>query len=193
MVVRAAVEIVVEQGPAKATIRNVAGRLGVAPMSLYRHVRDKTDLLDEVVDRLFGQRWKPVAEEEDWRLWVHQCTDNLRRFLVEQPAALEVYLSHPVVSPTARLRMDAMVAVLRQALGREDRARSAYAALHTYTIGFAALESSRAAWRPASRPTDQLTLELAAYSSPHQFATGLDYLLDGLWRTSSSDENSPSE
>jgi AcrR family transcriptional regulator len=180
--VRAAVSIVVEQGPDKATIRNVASRLGVSPMSLYRHVSDKTDLLDEVVDQLFSSRWRPTVDRSNWRAWIHEAADGLRRFLVEQPVALEVYLAHPVVSATARARMQAMVSVLNEVLGDHDRAREAYAALHTYTIGFAALESSRAAARPKIESADELTRELAAYSSPDQFAAGLDYLLDGLCR-----------
>jgi AcrR family transcriptional regulator len=43
------------------TIRSLAAELGVAPMSLYRHVRNKDDLIDEVVDRLLARAWKPGA------------------------------------------------------------------------------------------------------------------------------------
>lgn len=37
------------------TIRSLATELGVAPMSLYRHVRDKDDLCDEVTDGLLAR------------------------------------------------------------------------------------------------------------------------------------------
>ena len=60
-------------------------------MSLYRHVRDKDDLLDEVVDRLLVRAWKPRADAADWRAWIAEAADKLRHFLVDparRPARL---------------------------------------------------------------------------------------------------------
>ena len=177
-----ATRVVAERGFQRLTIRHLAAELGVAPMSLYRHVRSKDDLLNEVVDRMLAQTWRPAraAGEQGWRGWIVEAAEKLRNFLTAQPAALHVYLSHPVVSPSAVRRMEAVMAVLRGALGDECLAQQAYAAIHTYTIGFAALEASRAAsagltdGEPAS-----LATQLAAYTSAEQFTTGLDYLLRG--------------
>jgi AcrR family transcriptional regulator len=162
------------------TIRSLAARLGVAPMSLYRHIRDKDDLLDEVVDRLLAQSWRPTAAEDDWEAWVIEAAAKLRAFLVGQPAALHVYLSHPVVSPAAIERMNAMMDVLRRTGADEQSARRAYGALHTYTIGFAALEASRAGWDPDHGDTSGLAQQLAAYTTTEQFLNGLRYLLEGI-------------
>ncbi len=148
-IVDAATTAILRDGYEQMTIRSLAADLGVAPMSLYHHVRDKDDLLDEVVDRLLVRGWKPRADESDWKTWVAGAADRLRHFLVAQPAALHVYLSHPVVSPTALARMATMMRVLRAALGDEQAAGRAYAAIHTYTVGFAALEASRARQHPA--------------------------------------------
>ena len=164
------------------TIRSLAAELGVAPMSLYRHVRDKDDILDAVVDRLLVQVWRPRVSAEDWRSWVAEAADRLRDFLVTQPAALHVYLRHPVVSPAALARYEEMLRVLRQSGADERGVRSAYAAIHTHTIGFAALEASRARWAGAelAEPADAITAELAAFATPRQFAEGVRYLLEGI-------------
>lgn len=162
------------------SIRSLAADLGVAPMTLYRHVTDKDDLLDEVVDRLLAKVWKPSVSRSDWREWVIQAADRLRRFLVAQPAALHVYLRHPVVSPAAVARMNAIMDVLRTGMKDEDAARHAYAAIHTYTLGFAALEASRAGWTPSDDDGDGLAQELATYTSPRQFTESIRYLLDGI-------------
>jgi AcrR family transcriptional regulator len=188
-------------GYEQLTIRSLAADLGVSPMALYHHVRDKDDLLDEVVDRLLARAWKPRADPGEWRGWIVEAADKLRRFLVAQPAALHVYLTHPVTSRAALARMDSVMAVLRQALGDEQCAQRAYAAIHTYTVGFAALEASRSGWQPPQesqsqavgsanrRPRDierpvsenpDLVQRLAAYTTPVQFRRGLDYLLDGI-------------
>jgi TetR/AcrR family transcriptional regulator, tetracycline repressor protein len=179
-VVDAAVRVVAAGGYKELTMGGLAADLGVAPMSLYRHVTDKDDLLDEVVDRLLAKAWKPTASRRDWRAWIVQAADKLRRLLVSQPAALHVYLLHPVVSPAAVARMNAMMEMLRDGIGNEESARRAYASIHTYTLGFAALEAARAGWTPESDDVDALAQELAAYTSPRQFADGLRYLLDGL-------------
>ncbi len=150
-IVAAATGIVTAGGHEEMSIRSLAASLGVAPMSLYRHIRDKDDLLGEVTDRLLAGSWRPAAAEEDWQAWITEAASRLRDFLVSQPAALHVYLSHPVVSPAAIDRMNAMMSVLHRAGLSEEAARSAYGALHTYTIGFAALEASRAWLRPRPR------------------------------------------
>jgi len=185
-IVRAAVGIVSAGGYEEMTIRSLAAELGVAPMSLYRHIRDKDDLLDEVVDRLLAPAWRPSAAEDDWQAWLIEAAARLRRFLVSQPAALHVYLSHPVVSPAAVERMTAMLGVLRRAGADEATARRAYGALHTYTIGFAALEASRAGWAPSGGDAGGLAQQLAAYTTTGQFMDGLRYLLDGIGRHATS-------
>ncbi len=202
-IIDAAVRAVRARGYEQMTIRSLAADLGVSPMALYHHVRDKDDLLDEVVDRLLARAWKPRADPTDWRAWIVEAADKLRRLLVTQPAALHVYLTHPVTSPGALARMDSVMAVLRQALGDEQSAQRAYAAIHTYTVGFAALEGSRSGWQPpqdsqpfaagagagrirdAQRPLSEnpdLVQRLAAYTTPDQFRQGLNYLLDGIYR-----------
>ncbi len=179
-VVDAATRVVRAGGYEQMTIRSLAGGLGVSPMSLYRHVRDKDDLLDEVVDTLLSEVWCPRTREDEWRAWIAEAADKLRGFLVSQPAALHVYLGHPVVSASALARMEAMMRVLREAGLSESAARRAYGAIHTYTIGFAALEASRARNARAEHDVDDLARQLADYTTPQQFAKGLDYLLEGV-------------
>jgi TetR/AcrR family tetracycline transcriptional repressor len=178
-VVDAAEQLVTTRPFDEVTIRSLAAELGVAPMSLYRHVRDKDDLLGEVVDRMLAAIWEPSASRRDGLEWLAEAADRLRRLLVEQPAALHVYLRQPVLSPAAVRRMDAMVDVLRGAgLGTAD-AHTAYAALQTYAVGFAALASSRAGWEPSGDEGD-LGAEVASFTSPEQFQRGLHYLLRGI-------------
>lgn len=184
-IVAAAAGIVAAGGYEEMSIRSLAASLGVAPMSLYRHIRDKDDLLGEVTDRLLAGAWRPAAAEDDWRAWIIEAASRLRDFLVSQPAALHVYLRHPVVSPAAVERMNAMMSVLRRTGLGEEAARSAYGALHTYTIGFAALEASRAGSPPSDQgasdaDADGLGRQLAAYTTTGQFIKGLDYLLQGI-------------
>lgn len=162
------------------TIRNLAAQLGVAPMTLYRHVRDKEDLLGEVVDRLLAQSWQPTVPATDTWEWVIEAADRLRRFLVAQPAALQVFLAHPVTSPAAMARLAAMLDVLRAGGLDESTARKVYLGVHTYTLGFAALEASRARWLASvPEPGDPDTSWLASMTGAQQFNDGLRALITG--------------
>jgi hypothetical protein len=77
-------------------------------------------------------------------------------------------------------RLRAMLEVLRAGGLDEQSARRVYAAVQTYTLGFAALEASRARWLDANpEPADPDTAWLASISGPQQFADGLRALLDG--------------
>ena len=54
-IVSAACEIADEQGLAAVSMRAVAGRLGVAAMTLYRHIPDKEQLLAAMVEQAAGE------------------------------------------------------------------------------------------------------------------------------------------
>lgn len=173
----------VERGESeRMTIRSLAAALGVAPMSLYRHVQNKDDLLEEVLERLLKPVWQPKVSRELWQAWVAEAADRLRALLVGQPVALQVYLRHPVTCPAALARMKAMLEVLHSAGLDDPGAESAYAAIQTYTVGFAALEASRDRWRSPEDGKDPLARRLADYTTPRQFAVGLQYLLDAIAR-----------
>jgi TetR/AcrR family tetracycline transcriptional repressor len=161
------------------SIRRLAADLGVAPMSLYRHVRDKEDILDELVDRLLDESWQPIVSIADWRGWVIDAADRLRQLLVSQPAALQVFLAHPVVSPAAVERMNLMLNLLRDATANEVAARRAYSSVHTFTLGFAALEAARTGWIPRD-DTPALALELGGLTTPQHFRDSIRAILDGV-------------
>jgi TetR/AcrR family tetracycline transcriptional repressor len=161
------------------SIRRLAADLGVAPMSLYRHVRDKEDILDELVDRLLDESWQPIVSIADWRGWVIDAADRLRQLLVSQPAALQVFLAHPVVSPAAVKRMNLMLNLLRDATANEVAARRAYSSVHTFTLGFAALEAARTGWIPRD-DTPALALELGGLTTPQHFRDSIRAILDGV-------------
>jgi hypothetical protein len=78
--------------------------------------------------------------------------------------------------------MEAMLGVLRAAGFDDESARRAYGAIHTYTIGFAALESSRDQWTAAEHTDDEIADLLGAFTTPRQFADGLSYLIEGIHR-----------
>jgi AcrR family transcriptional regulator len=66
-IVRAAVELADCEGLRALSIRRVAGRLGVRPMSLYTHIASKDQLLDVMTDEVVAELLVPEPLPEDWR------------------------------------------------------------------------------------------------------------------------------
>jgi AcrR family transcriptional regulator len=179
-IVEAALRSLRTVGFEQMTIRSLAADLDVAPMSLYRYIRDKDDLMDEVVEELLIQSRPMPAADGTWQARLTVAAERLRRLLVDEPGALYVYLRHPVISPTAIRRMEMMLQILREAGYDTASSKTAYAALQTYTVGFATLETSRAGWVPPEKTTRKAKDLVAAMTSPKQFASGLGYLLAGI-------------
>jgi AcrR family transcriptional regulator len=66
-IVAAAVAVADAEGLAGLSMRRVATELGVATMSLYRHVADKDDLLLKMMDSAFGECRFPSRSPDSWR------------------------------------------------------------------------------------------------------------------------------
>ncbi len=70
------------------TIRKLATAMGTKPMSIYRHVPSKDEIVDGMVDRVFAEIERP-SPDEDW-------LDALRQRCVSARAALN---RHPWAAP----------------------------------------------------------------------------------------------
>src|SRR3954469_495137 len=96
-IVDAAVALAQAEGIGAVSMARVAGELGSSPMSLYRYVAAKDELLALMVDAALGPVPQP-AEDEDWRAgltrWAWGYHDAFRR----HPWALHVP-SGPAVTP----------------------------------------------------------------------------------------------
>lgn len=86
-IVAAAIALADEQGLGALSMSNLAQRLGYSPMSLYRHVPSKEDLLALVQDAAFGDPPAAPPTGEGWR-------DGLARWARDVTAA---YMAHPWV------------------------------------------------------------------------------------------------
>src|SRR5579859_1520904 len=82
-IVAAAVRVADTEGLAAVSMGRVAGELGTAPMSLYRHVSSKEELLTVMVDAAWGSAPGAPAPGESWRdglsRWAWALRDGARR------------------------------------------------------------------------------------------------------------------
>lgn len=64
---RSAIEIADAEGLDAVSMRRLAAELGVGPMSLYRHVANKDELLTQMADEAFGELPLPPPGSRGWR------------------------------------------------------------------------------------------------------------------------------
>ncbi|WP_441245078.1 TetR/AcrR family transcriptional regulator [Kitasatospora sp. McL0602] len=97
-VLRAAVALADRDGIEALSMRHLAQELDVVPMALYKHVANKEQLLDGMVDVIVGEIDAP-ADGADWRTAIRQRVLSARRALLCHPWASRVIESR--TSPTA--------------------------------------------------------------------------------------------
>jgi AcrR family transcriptional regulator len=66
-VFRTAITIADREGLDAVSMRRLAAELGVGPMSLYRHVANKDELVTQMADEAFGELELPDPGPEGWR------------------------------------------------------------------------------------------------------------------------------
>lgn len=197
-VVTAAVQLADEVGLDGLTMRELARRVGLKPMSLYHHIDDKDDLLDGMVDAVFAEIELP-PDTTDWRAALRRKAVTARASLTRHPWAIGVMESRTSPGPANLQHHDSVLGILHQAGFSIMAATQANAILDSYTYGFALQEASlpfgsadeleRVAQDIiTSMPFDQYPnlrrtateLAEANFDFSDQFELGLDLILDGL-------------
>ena len=154
-VLAASLELADEQGLPAVTMQAVADRLGVTPMALYRHVANKADLLDGVVERIL---WEvPVPDpSEPWPDRLAALARGTRAAALRHPQVFPLLLQRPAATPGARRTRDAVYGALHDAGVGEHDAVQLERILATAVLGFAA---SEAGGRFAAHSTHQLNAD----------------------------------
>lgn len=111
-VLDAALSLADEAGIEAVSMRNLADRLGVVPMALYKHVTDKEDLLDGMVDQIVLEI--EVAEPgTDWKNSLRRRVLSARSSLLRHPWASGVIETRKAPTPAVLDYMDSIAATFR--------------------------------------------------------------------------------
>ena len=200
-VLNAAVSLADAGGLDALTMRGLGQELGVEAMSLYRHVANKDDLLDGMVDVVFGEIEVPQAGT-DWRTAMRDRGISVRAALTRHPWATPLMQSRSTPGPATLRHHDTVIGSLRAAGFPVALVAHAFSALDSYIYGFAMQQRSLpfetgeetaelAAAIMAQFPAGQyphfveLTVEHVlqpGYDYGEEFEFGLDLILDGLER-----------
>jgi len=202
-VLRAAVALADERGIEELTMRKLAKELGVEAMSLYNHVAHRGDLLDGMIDLVFGEI-DPPAAGGDWKAELRKRAVSTRAALLRHRWAVGQMEGRTSHGPANLKVHDAILGCLRAAGFSIEMTVHAYSVQDAYIYGFALQErdmtpeTTEDFAASAQRQMVEYQAVLADY--PHlvevvgghvaeagydyetEFLFGLDLILDGLDR-----------
>lgn len=183
------------------TMRTLADMLEVAPMALYRHVADKDDLIDAMVDAVFTEIGLP-AGAGDWKSAMRRRALSIRDALSRHRWAIGLMESRRHPGPANLRHRDAVLGRLRAAGFSVEMTAHASSLLDSYIYGFALTKMNLpvdATEEVAAVATSMLQPfaaneypNLVEYITDHamkpgydhgnEFEYGLDVILDALER-----------
>jgi TetR/AcrR family tetracycline transcriptional repressor len=199
----AALRYIDEHGLDALSMHKLGAELGVKGMSLYNHVANKDDILDGVVEMLWGEVEDTAPANGEWRDAVRALAHATRNMVHRHPNAAPLITSQSIMPSSALRVVRAHVAVLiSHGVPEED----AYAVLRTitsYTLGSSLNEVAWGDGQPGCAPAVSDLLrpgtpdELASvaqvfcgqYDLGAQFELGLDLMLRGIESRGCSNTN----
>ncbi|MDT7553775.1 MAG: hypothetical protein QOI16_2311, partial [Pseudonocardiales bacterium] len=204
-IVAAAVVIADAEGLEGLSMRRVATDLGASPMSLYRHVADKDDLLLGMMDRTLREARLPEVAPPGWRAALEVAARTLWTAFRRHPwLATALSLTRPQAFAGGLAYTEWVLKALDEGGLRSSLAFDVHLTLFTFVRGIAINLESEAAAQAASGLTNEEWMEnqdqrlrdiVDGGRFPHfervvsggydfdldgLFERGLSYLLDGL-------------
>jgi len=201
LILQAAIAQADAGGLEAVSMRRLAETLEFAPMALYRHVANKDDLIDAMVDAVYGEIELPVAGP-DWKSAMRRRAISVRDALSRHRWAIGLMESRRTPGPANLRHHDAVIGSLRAGGFDIAMVAHAYSLLDGYIYGFA-LTKMNLPFQTSEEVPDVAAQMLApfpageypylleiltdhvmkpGYDYADEFEYGLDLILDSLER-----------
>jgi AcrR family transcriptional regulator len=201
LVVRTAIALADRHGLDWLSMRKLADELGAGAMSLYYYVPNREELVDEMIDVVFGEI-EPPPLDVDWKAAMRRRAVSTREALNRHRWAVGLMEGRAKVGPNSVQLREAILGCLRRAGFSVAMTVQAYSVQDAYIYGFALqekglpFESAEESTEVAEATTQQIA-ELAenfpylaevvaghvatvGYDFGQAFTFGLDLILDAL-------------
>lgn len=193
-VFEAALEMIDAEGLQNFSMRRLASKMDVGPMTVYGYVRSKEEILDGIVGLALHGVLDDLDRDAPWDKQMLIAVRDLHNALRSHPGVLELLLAKPAPSPQLDLIRETLLGVLSDAGFQRRFAWEAVGMLASYAIGFAASQASFGDVAAYSGHVERLR-SLSPRDYPHltalaedypmhmsdeAFENGLNYLIAGL-------------
>ncbi len=197
--VTGAIAVADAEGIDALTMRKLAKELGVKPMAIYHHVANKDEVIDAMMDVVFGEIDLP-AEGSEWKPAIRHRAHSARAVLLDHRWAVSVMETRTSPQTATLTHHDAVIGCFRRAGFSIEMTAHAYSLIDSYVYGFVLtevnlpFESTEETHDVTETIMEQFPAaefpfltELAVdhvlrpgYNYSDEFAFGLDLILDGI-------------
>jgi AcrR family transcriptional regulator len=193
----AALELADESGVEALTMRRLGEELGFEAMSLYRHVANKDDLLDGMLDLVLAE-WQLPDGPGDWGDAIRTSACSVHDALRRHRWSAGLLMTGGHIRPMRLRYMDSLLGRLADAGFDPERTYHVYHLLDGYIFGFSLWEIAYTTIPMDSEAVSKLMQTIPWESYPRlgehrdqhmsdgahrevsAFEVGLDLMLDGL-------------
>jgi AcrR family transcriptional regulator len=195
-----ALTVIGADGVDALSMRVLATRLGVAPGALYRHVRNREQLHDLVLDEVLVQVDCELDRSLPWTERVKLLAHRLGTVLQDRPGIAALLKTRDPLGPHSLALAEAFLATLQEAGLPKHETGLAFSLVYDYTLGFALSSPSSVNEQRVRDPATRNRLHAFLQSLPadrfptlvdlgeavwidngdERFATSLDTIIDGL-------------
>ena len=143
-IVRAAIAIADSAGLAAVSLRKVGAALDAGPMRLYGYMSTKQELLDLMIDAVYGEILSKGPIDGDWRDIFRTIAHRIRRACHEHPWFVDLLGGRPHLGPNALAMLEMSLAALNKVPGFADIdvGMRAMGTINAYVIGAVRSESN---------------------------------------------------
>lgn len=135
IIIEAAYQFVDDHGLEKLSMRNLAKVLNVKAMSLYNHIKNKDELIDELVERLVSEIEIP-SYEESWQSAMRKRSWSIHKVLMKHPWGTKPLVSRPNIGENVLTLFDRSLGALIQAGFSNEESDKIITTFNSYIYGF---------------------------------------------------------
>ncbi|MFF0745114.1 TetR/AcrR family transcriptional regulator [Streptomyces sp. NPDC004111] len=176
-IVAEAVRLLDADGIESLSMRKLGTRLGAGATSLYRHVANKDELIELVVDEVYGELEVPdVDASPGWRAAAVSSAYSLRAMVLRHPWIASVLGQVGLVhlGPNVMRTSERLAAVIHSAGFEGEETELAMSTVFSYVIGVATSEAAYLSMiarsgRSEEEWVDSLTAAAAARASKEEY------------------------
>ncbi|MEU8976498.1 TetR/AcrR family transcriptional regulator C-terminal domain-containing protein [Streptomyces monashensis] len=136
-IVRAAIELLDDEGLDGLNMRSLAKRLGTAATAVYWHIKTKDDLVRLASDAIWHEVEPPDLDAADWRTAATTHATGMHAMLTRHPWLVQAFGSHLLHGPGQSLHNDLSLAIYERAGFAAADADQAAATVLTFVLGSA--------------------------------------------------------
>jgi AcrR family transcriptional regulator len=201
VIIEAALAVSERKGLGALSFQALGAELGAHPTAIYRHFRDKDELVLAVVDGLYAEMLAELApSSEDWAADLRTLATTMHDVFVRHPAVAQIAAARTSRREHEFELVEQTISCFRRSGMTDADAARYYRIFSDLVLGYSAIDAALAALDPKLREADlrawqveyrtlppaefpnltAVTSHIPAIDDPSNFRTAVDLMIEAI-------------